>query len=75
MGGNTSPREDGRHVKVVVVNQPELTSVQAATTVTFDSHHLTHIGNIRVESKTTWEELDTMIKNSLKVQKYEYFLL
>lgn len=65
-GGNTSPREDGRHVKVVVVNQPELTSVHAAATVTLDSNHLTHIGNIHVESKTTWEELDTMIKNSLK---------
>nr|XP_053644760.1 neuron navigator 2-like [Cherax quadricarinatus] len=65
-GGSITPREDGRHVKVMVVNQPELTSAQDAATVTLEPHHLTHIGNISVESKTTWQELDLMITNSLK---------
>ncbi|KAG7156793.1 Neuron navigator 2-like [Homarus americanus] len=65
-GGNTSPREEGRRVKVVVVNQPDLTSIHNAAAVALDPNNSTHIGNINVESKTTWEELDTLMSNSLK---------
>ncbi|KAK4308203.1 hypothetical protein Pmani_020091 [Petrolisthes manimaculis] len=64
--GGLSQREDGRQVKVVLVNQPGLTSISRATGITLDPQHLTHIGNITVESKTTWDALDTKIVNTLK---------
>lgn len=66
--GGMSQREDGRRVKVVLVNQPRLTSVSQASSMTLDPQHLTHIGNITVESKTTWDALDTKIINTLKVR-------
>lgn len=63
-----SQREDGRRVKVVLVNQPRLTSVSQASSMALEPQHLTHIGNITVESKTTWDALDTKIINTLKVK-------
>lgn len=68
-GGNISPREEGRRVKVMVVGKSELaTALDAGRASVSASGCLTHIGNVTIEAKTSWEELDAMIANTLKVE-------
>ena len=58
----------GRQVKVMVVEQPDLANAEsAASIINLKPSYLTHIGNINVESKTTWEEFDKFIANTVKV--------
>lgn len=66
-GGNISPREEGRRVKVMVVGKSELATALEAGRASVSAGHLTHIGNVTIEAKTSWEELDAMIANTLKV--------
>ncbi|XP_042855628.1 neuron navigator 3-like [Penaeus japonicus] len=64
--GSISPREEGRRVRVMVVGKPELVSALDAGRSSVNAGHLTHIGNVTIEAKTSWEELDAMIANTLK---------
>ncbi|XP_047477202.1 neuron navigator 3-like isoform X4 [Penaeus chinensis] len=65
-GGNISPREEGRRVKVMVVGKSELATALDAGRASVSAGHLTHIGSVTIEAKTSWEELDAMIANTLK---------
>ncbi|XP_063851272.1 neuron navigator 3-like [Scylla paramamosain] len=65
---NSIHHEDGHMMKVVVVmGGPARPSPTTHTpTHSLDPSLLTHIGNITVGCKTTWEQLDTMVVNMLK---------
>lgn len=66
MAGNNLALVSGRQVKVMVVEQSNLTSINSATIINIKPSYLTHIGNINVESKTTWDEFDKLIANTVK---------
>lgn len=54
-------------MKVMVVGKSELATALEAGRASVSAGHLTHIGNVTIEAKTSWEELDAMIANTLKV--------
>ncbi|KAK7066620.1 hypothetical protein SK128_014279, partial [Halocaridina rubra] len=64
--GNHLSLLSGRQVKVMVVENSNLTSSGSAANTDVNLSSLTHIGNINVESKTAWEEFDKLIANTLK---------
>ncbi|XP_066982596.1 neuron navigator 2-like isoform X3 [Macrobrachium rosenbergii] len=64
--GNSVALVSGHQVKVMVVEQSDLATVNPSTIINLKPSYLTHIGNINVESKTTWEEFDKLIANTVK---------
>ncbi|XP_068233282.1 neuron navigator 2-like [Palaemon carinicauda] len=64
--GNNVALVSGRQVKVMVVEQSDLATVNTSVIINLKPSYLTHIGNINVESKTTWEEFDKLIANTVK---------
>ncbi|CAL4088345.1 unnamed protein product [Meganyctiphanes norvegica] len=62
-GSSSSSVGDGRRMRIVVIDQP-YTSNLGATSLALNNN--THIGNISIEPKTTWDQLDNLVNITLK---------